>query len=149
MRFLSTRGGTAVSLDEALVSGIAEDGGLYLPAELPSFAAEDFAAAASLSEVAEILLRPFFSGSSLAGDLRAILAETFNFPIPTVPLAGEHGRAALLELFHGPTAAFKDVGSVRRAAGDARRGLVSGRAGLGSPGAPADLLGRQRALPVG
>ncbi|HSG59034.1 MAG TPA: threonine synthase [Woeseiaceae bacterium] len=111
MLFVSTRGGRAASLDEALVNGIADDGGLYLPAELPSFAADDFETAATLPEVAEILLRPFFSDSSLAGDLRAILNETFSFPIPTVPLPGTHGHAALLELFHGPTAAFKDVGA--------------------------------------
>jgi threonine synthase len=111
VRYPSTRGGLAVSLDEALVNGIAEDGGLYLPAELPSFTAADFAAAQRLPDVAEILLRPFFKGSALQGDLPAILQETFSFPIPVVPLAHPGGRVGLLELFHGPTAAFKDVGA--------------------------------------
>jgi threonine synthase len=111
VRYASTRGGAAVSLDEALVNGIAEDGGLYLPAELPSFSPADFESAERLPDVAEVLLRPFFAGSALQGDLPAILEETFSFPIPVVPLAHTGGRVGLLELFHGPTAAFKDVGA--------------------------------------
>ena len=111
MRFMSTRGGESVSLDQALVSGIAKNGGLYIPVELPTFTPADFEGATSIPEVAEVLLRPFFSDSALVGDLGAILAETFNFPIPVVPLPVEHGQAAVLELFHGPTAAFKDVGA--------------------------------------
>jgi len=111
MRFVSTRGGPEVSLDEALVNGIAPDGGLYVPVELPTFSVDDFAAAATIPEVAAVLLDPFFSSSSLRGDLDNILAETFSFPIPVTPLATGDGRVSLLELYHGPTAAFKDVGA--------------------------------------
>ena len=111
MRFVSTRGGDTVGLDEALVNGIAEDGGLYIPVELPAFGVSDFEAASSIPEVAEILLRPFFSDSRLQGDLPQILAETFSFSIPVTPLQNADGNVALLELFHGPTAAFKDVGA--------------------------------------
>ncbi len=111
MRFISTRGGDSVSLDAALVNGIADDGGLYVPVQLPVFEPSDFQSAASIPEVARILLRPFFSDSSLKGDLEQILAETFSFAIPTVPLRSEKGNVAMLELFHGPTAAFKDVGA--------------------------------------
>jgi threonine synthase len=111
MRFISTRGGTSVSLDEALVNGIAPDGGLYVPVELPSFATGDFAQADTLPEVAGVLLRPFFTDSSLLGDLEQVLAETFSFPIPATELPGSGGHASLLELYHGPTAAFKDVGA--------------------------------------
>lgn len=111
MRFVSTRGDTAVSLDAALVNGIAEDGGLYVPVELPHFSTADFVGAATISNVAEILLRPFFSDSMLVDELQQILAETFSFPIPLTALPTQNGSASLLELYHGPTAAFKDVGA--------------------------------------
>ena len=111
MRFVSTRGDTPVNLDVALVNGIADDGGLYVPVNLPTFSVEDFAAAGSIPEVAAILLRPFFGASTLLGELDQILAETFSFPIPTIALSSEAGDASLLELYHGPTAAFKDVGA--------------------------------------
>jgi threonine synthase len=111
MQFVSTRGDTPVSLDEALLNGIAGDGGLYVPVELPSFSVAEFDAARTIPEVAAVLLRPFFSGSSLIGELDQILAETFSFPIPLTPLPTNNGSAALLELYHGPTAAFKDIGA--------------------------------------
>jgi len=111
MRYFSTRGDGPVSLDEALVAGIAADGGLYLPERLPAFSAQDFAAARGIPAVARVLLQPFLAGSPLAGELDAILAETFSFPIPIRRLPGADGRTSLLELFHGPTAAFKDVGA--------------------------------------
>jgi len=111
MRFVSTRGGPEVSLDRALVNGIAPDGGLYVPVELPTFSVDDFAVATTLPEVAAVLLKPFFTDSSLRGDLAKVLAETFSFPIPVTPLPAGDGRAGLLELYHGPTAAFKDVGA--------------------------------------
>jgi len=111
MQFVSTRGGETVGLDEALVNGIAADGGLYVPVELPVFSPDDFGQAASIPEVAATLLSPFFTDSTLAGDLEQILAETFSFPIPATELPSSDGRVSLLELYHGPTAAFKDVGA--------------------------------------
>ena len=111
MDYLSTRGAGPVTLDEALVRGIASDGGLFLPQQLPAFTAGDFTAAGSIPEVAARLMAPFFSGSALRDDLKAILAETFSFPIPVTPLPADQGSAGLLELYHGPTAAFKDVGA--------------------------------------
>jgi threonine synthase len=111
MQFVSTRGTQPINLDTALVNGIADDGGLYVPTELPAFDIEDFAAADSLNAVAAVLLAPFFEGSSLQSELPAILAETFKFPIPVTPVSSLQGEADLLELYHGPTAAFKDVGA--------------------------------------
>jgi threonine synthase len=111
MQFVSTRGNGPVSLDRALVDGIASDGGLYIPAELPMFSATDFESATTIIDVAGILLRPFFSNSSLGGDLDAIVRETFPFIMPLTPLGKGDGAPSLLELFHGPTAAFKDVGA--------------------------------------
>ena len=111
MKYYSTRGDGPVTLDDALRSGIAADGGLFLPEQLPSFAPDDFASAETIPEVAGVLLRPFFGGSGLLDDLEAILAETFSFPIPATPLPAAAGDVSLLELYHGPTAAFKDVGA--------------------------------------
>ena len=111
MRYFSTRGAGPVTLDESLVRGIASDGGLYMPQTLPEFTVEDFAATRSILQVAARLMAPFFSGSTLRDELDAILGETFNFPIPITPLPAGQGSAGLLELYHGPTAAFKDVGA--------------------------------------
>ncbi len=114
MQFVSTRGDDPVTLDEALVKGIADDGGLFVAETLPEFETRDFDGTESIVELARILLEPFFEGSGLLPELDDILAETFHFPIPVTPLPG--GRASLLELYHGPTAAFKDVGAAFLAA---------------------------------
>ena len=111
MKYLSTRGGSAVSLDAALVNGIAPDGGLYLPQQLPKFSIEDFFAAEDLLSIAGRYLKPYFAESSLVNQLDDILAETFSFDIPMSSVPIEAGTALMLELFHGPTAAFKDVGA--------------------------------------
>jgi threonine synthase len=111
LRYFSTRGEGPATLDEALVRGIAGDGGLYLPEALPTFSPAGFRAAKTIPQVAAELLEPFFAASSLQSELDAILVETFNFPIPVTPLPTATGNASLLELYHGPTAAFKDVGA--------------------------------------
>jgi len=109
VKFVSTRGGGPVSLDEALVKGIASDGGLFLPASVPTFDEADFDNASDIADVARVLLAPFFAESGLRDDLESILAETFSFSIPVRELP--NGKSSILELFHGPTAAFKDVGA--------------------------------------
>ena len=98
MQYFSTRGSGPVTLDEALVRGIAPDGGLYLPETLPDFSIDDFAQAETIGQVADVLLAPFFAGSSLAGEVQAVLAETFGFPIPATNLPTSPGSASLLEL---------------------------------------------------
>ncbi len=111
VKFRSTRSDQLVTIDEALVRGIAPDGGLYLPDSLPSFAIDDFGGADSVHDIAAILLEPFFEESRLAAELGEIVSETFSFPIPVTDMPVDGGYAGLLELFHGPTAAFKDVGA--------------------------------------
>lgn len=111
VNYFSTRGAGPVGLDEALRSGIASDGGLFLPEQLPSLEISDFADAESIADVAAVMLRPFFAGSELLEDINDILAETFTFPIPLTALRIDGQDVSMLELYHGPTAAFKDVGA--------------------------------------
>ena len=109
MRYVSTRdAGHAVPLEEAIKRGIAPDGGLYVPESLPHLERSDFEDLHSFQEIAIRLLRPFFAGSGLESDLQVICERAFDFPIPLRPL---RDRTAVLELFHGPTAAFKDIGA--------------------------------------
>jgi len=116
MNYFSTRGAGPVNLDDALRMGIAPDGGLFLPESLPVFEIDSFAASNSIEAVASVLLKPFFSGSKLEADLDSIVAETFGFSIPTIDLGVPERSVSMLELFHGPTAAFKDVGAAFLAA---------------------------------
>ncbi len=111
MRYLSTRGGPAVSIEKAIMGGTARDGGLYVPEALPAFNASDFPDPDDFPDVATRLLEPFFAGSSLAAHLRAVCRSALNFPVPLRQLETAPGFLAVLELFHGPTAAFKDVGA--------------------------------------
>jgi threonine synthase len=111
MLFVSTRDSRhALGLAAALKRGIAPDGGLYVPERFPVARAADFHGAATLPAIAVRLLEPFFAGDVLAAELPAIVREAFDFPVPLVPL-GLPEDAAVLELFHGPTAAFKDFGA--------------------------------------
>jgi threonine synthase len=109
VRFLSTRrGAPPASLSEVLLRGTAPDGGLYVPEALPEGALAGFRPGRSLPETAEAVLRAFFEGDPLLAELPALCHAAFDIPVPLVPL-GE--QALLLELFHGPTSAFKDFGA--------------------------------------
>jgi threonine synthase len=110
MRYLSTRGGAEADLVEAVMQGLAPDGGLYVPEELPRFAPGEFRGE-TVAQIAAELLKPFFSGSPLEAELAAVCRDAFNFPVPLKPLPGTGGKLSVLELFHGPTAAFKDFGA--------------------------------------
>ena len=115
MDFFSTRQssaspGAAVTLSAALRQGLAADGGLYLPASWPRFDAPSGAAPITLADIADRLIGPFAAGDALAAPLADIDRDAFNFPAPHVPLDRD-GRYGVLELFHGPTAAFKDFGA--------------------------------------
>lgn len=111
MKFISTRGSApAVSFGAALTQGLAPDGGLYVPETWPSIPLAAFDGAGTLPEVAEVLIRPFADGDPIASQIGAIVRDAFDFPAPLAPVA-EDGRLSVLELFHGPTAAFKDFGA--------------------------------------
>jgi threonine synthase len=109
MRYFSTRGGQETGLVDAVMRGLAADGGLYVPGELPRFE-PGAVRGESLAEISAEVLAPFFAGSGLESELPAICRDAFDFPLPLKELTA-NGELAVLELFHGPTAAFKDVGA--------------------------------------
>jgi threonine synthase len=110
MRFVTTRSGPAVSFTTALFDGIAPDGGLYVPETIEPWADHEIARLPrrTLTEIGLRALRPFARGEVDAATLEAVVVEALNFPIPIVEV--EPGLYSL-ELFHGPTLAFKDVGA--------------------------------------
>lgn len=109
MNFRSTRGQAPVlGLGAALAAGLAPDGGLYVPESLPELGIRDFDGCDTLATVAARLLRPFFADDSLAKELDSICRDALDLDAPLRPV-GE--RTWLVELFHGPTAAFKDFGA--------------------------------------
>jgi len=100
----------AVAISQAIAAGLAPDGGLYVPEVLPQLDPATFNPQGSLADTAATLLAPFFAGDPLADELAAICAEAFTFDAPLRPLP-QHPRSLMLELFHGPTSAFKDFGA--------------------------------------
>lgn len=111
--FYSTRGAGPADLETVLQSGTAPDGGLYVPKRLPKHDRLELGACATPAELAQRMLAPFFEDSRLAADLPEICRNAFDFPLPLTELspAPNGARLRLLELFHGPTAAFKDYGA--------------------------------------
>jgi threonine synthase len=112
MRFASTRGSAPrVSLSQAMIQGLAPDGGLYVPIEMPTIDAQAVPTGAPLPEIARLALAGFFAGDGLREELAAIATAALNFPAPTTPVMGARDPLFVLELYHGPTAAFKDFGA--------------------------------------
>ena len=114
MRYISTRGDAPVlGFNDAILAGLARDGGLYLPEEWPAFSTAEIAALRGkpYQAIAFEVIRRFTGGEITDGDLERLIGEaygTFRHPAvaPLVQLGANH---FVLELFHGPTLAFKDV----------------------------------------
>lgn len=110
MRYHSTKSKEKfVSLKDAVTQGLAPDGGLYMPESIPVLPESFFSTLheKSLQEIGYTVAKAFV-GEDVADDkLHALVDETLNFPIPLVTLTES---ISVLELFHGPTMAFKDVG---------------------------------------
>ncbi|MBL4748285.1 MAG: threonine synthase [Magnetovibrio sp.] len=113
MKYISTRGkAPKLDFDDVLLTGLARDGGLYLPETWPTFSADEISAMKDMSyaDVAVKVMLPFVEGSVDEADLRKIVVETYavfegDDPAPVVKLGDNE---YVLELFHGPTLAFKD-----------------------------------------
>lgn len=110
MRFVTTRSGRSASFTTALYEGLAPDGGLYVPETIERWPDAELVRlpGRTLTEIALRVLRPFTRGELDPAVLEAVVVEALNFEIPLVEV--EPGILAL-ELFHGPTLAFKDVGA--------------------------------------
>ncbi len=109
MRYVSTRGTSpAVTASEAILRGLAPDGGLYIPESFPSLDMSRAPSYKELPALASFVLAPFFEGDELAGELEEMCRDAFSFP---APLHYHNSRESVLELFWGPTAAFKDFGA--------------------------------------
>ncbi|MBQ6472996.1 MAG: threonine synthase, partial [Victivallales bacterium] len=111
-QYISTRGGVSpVDFPAAVMMGLADDGGLLLPAEIPDVSAQlDSWRKLSYRDLAYEVMSPFVGESIAESDLRTLINrsyDAFDTPevIPVVPVGGVY----VAELFHGPTLAFKDV----------------------------------------
>lgn len=113
MKYISTRGNAPeLSFAEAMLTGLARDGGLYVPKKIPTMAQEDIAALAGLpyEDIAFRVMKPFIGDSFTDDEFKGIIARAYEgfrheARAPLVQMGPNH---YLLELFHGPTLAFKD-----------------------------------------
>jgi threonine synthase len=114
LHYVSTRGTAPVlGFEEVLLTGLASDGGLYVPESWPELSGEELRrlAGRSYAEVAFAVMRPFVDGAVPESSFRRMIEQayaTFDHPAVT-PLKQLGSNQWLLELFHGPTLAFKDV----------------------------------------
>jgi threonine synthase len=113
MKYISTRGkAPALNFEEVLLTGLAPDGGLYVPETLPQFSQQEIASWSALSytELAFKIVQPFVDDCIPADDLKKIIDDTYvDFRHPAVaPLVQLDNNEWVMELFQGPTLAFKD-----------------------------------------
>jgi len=114
VRYISTRGAAPVlGFEDVLLTGLARDGGLYLPEKWPELTRDEIAALAgkSYEDAAVRIMKPYVGGEVPDADLAAIVTDayaTFSHRVVT-PLVQVGPSDWILELFHGPTLAFKDV----------------------------------------
>jgi threonine synthase len=108
MKFVSTRGGSpAVSFRTALLAGLAPDGGLYVPDQITPLAFDGLRGA-SLVELGTEIAGQFVGAEMAQPVLGRLLAAALDFPVPLITV---DERSDALELYHGPTFAFKDIGA--------------------------------------
>jgi threonine synthase len=111
MKYYSTkRSVEPVSFREAVIKGLPEDNGLFMPEQIPQLSEEFFSSLASktIHEIGLEVAHPFLGDDISKDDLERIVTETLSFDIPAVKV---EDNVYSLELFHGPTCAFKDVGA--------------------------------------
>ncbi|PVA05770.1 threonine synthase [Thalassorhabdomicrobium marinisediminis] len=113
MQYISTRGEAPVlSFEDAMMTGLARDGGLYVPQEIPGLDADTIAAMAgqSYEDIAFTVMRPFIGDTFTDAEFRELIAAAYSGfdHAARAPLKQLDANHFLLELFHGPTLAFKD-----------------------------------------
>jgi threonine synthase len=109
MKFVSTRNAQIKkTLTDAIQIGLAEDGGLFIPEQMPTIDIKTLDPTLPYPEFAHACLQPFFKDDQLEGALAAICKNVFTFP---VPLQTINENTFVFELFHGPTLSFKDFGA--------------------------------------
>ncbi|MDR9365072.1 MAG: threonine synthase [Balneolaceae bacterium] len=111
MKFVSTnKNSNPVTFLEAMRKGLAPDGGLYMPEEIPVLPDSFWSSLKELSfnEIAFEMAKPYFGEELSDEKLNSVINDAFNFPVPITPVEGNN---FVLELFHGPTLAFKDFGA--------------------------------------
>ncbi len=113
MKYISTRGQAPVlGFEEVLLAGLASDGGLYVPEQLPSFSKEEITSWRGLSyaDLAFKVIQPFVAGAIADADLKTMIDDTYKVfrHRAVAPLQQLDSNEWVLELFHGPTLAFKD-----------------------------------------
>ena len=111
MKYISTKANHAITIEEALFSGTSKGGGLYMPESIPKIQTEEFKTFNNFQEFSYQLLSYFFVGSTIEDDLEDIVNNSLNFPVIHRDISEDQGHYSVLELFHGPTAAFKDFGA--------------------------------------
>jgi threonine synthase len=113
VKYISTRGqAPALTFEDAVLAGLASDGGLYVPENIPQFSTEEIASWAGLSyqELAFKVMSPFVAGEVSDDDLRTLIEKSYStFRHDAIaPLVQTGHNEFILELFQGPTLAFKD-----------------------------------------
>lgn len=111
MKYYSTNNKqNLVSFETAVLSGLADDGGLFMPCEIPKLKQNFFSSLDNFSfqEIAFHVAEKFIEDEITKNGLEKIISEAINFP---APLFGLDNNLSILELFHGPTLAFKDFGA--------------------------------------
>lgn len=112
MSLISTRGGDAVTASQAILQGLSPSGGLYVPCTFPKFSIEDIAQMAGQGYIKRaVRVLSAFLNDYTSEEVRACVQAAYaRFDTPSVaPLRALDGQTHVLELFHGPTLAFKDV----------------------------------------
>lgn len=119
MKFHSTRSDQPlVSLKEALLAGLAPDGGLFVPASIPALDPSEWRTVDDFPQLAEVVLASWIGNEISRDILSEIVNDALNFPVPVATLSTTNKHTDsdwedvhILELFHGPTLSFKDFGA--------------------------------------
>jgi threonine synthase len=108
MKYHSTRNKNyKVSLEQALTQGLSPDGGLFVPEEFPKIDIKSIEKDVSFEDFSYLILKSYFKNSELENNLKQICKKSFSFPLKISKI----NNSNVVELFHGPTLAFKDFGA--------------------------------------